>query len=128
MENDIMHGGRQPGPDHPITIEPADARVIVRIGATVLAESVNALVLREATYPPVIYIPREEIAMDELEPSATSTHCPFKGDASYFSIAGGGTRDVAWSYEDPFDAMVAIKDHLAFYHDRVDTIETVEHD
>ncbi len=118
-----MEGGREPGPDHPITIQPADRRVIVRIGDTILAESVKALMLREASYPPVLYIPREEVAMGELETSATSTHCPYKGDASYFSVAGGGTKDVAWSYEDPFDRMSAIRGHLAFYPARVTEIE-----
>lgn len=123
-----MQGGREPGPDRPITIEPADRRVIVRIGDTMLAESVNALLLREASYPPVLYIPREEVAMGELEASATSTHCPYKGDASYFSVADGGAKDVAWSYEDPFDRMAAIRGHLAFYPDRVDEIETAPRD
>lgn len=118
-----MQGGREPGPDHPITIEPSDDRVIVRVGDTILAESVNALVLREANYPPVLYIPREEVVMDLLEPTATSTHCPYKGDASYFDLRGGRT-DVAWSYEDPFDRMAVIRGHLAFYPDRVDAIET----
>jgi uncharacterized protein (DUF427 family) len=118
-----MQGGREPGPDHPITIEPADELVTVRAGVTILAESANALVLREASYPPVLYIPREEVVMDALSPTATSTHCPYKGDASYFGVRGG-RQDVAWSYEDPFERMGAIRGHLAFYPDRVDAIET----
>jgi uncharacterized protein (DUF427 family) len=119
-----MQGGRQPGGDHPITIEPAHERVVVRIGNIILAESSNALILREAHYPPVLYIPREEILMDELVSTKTSTHCPYKGDASYFSVRDVGDREVAWSYEDPFPAMEAIRGHLAFYPDRVDAIET----
>ncbi len=118
-----MQGGREPGPDHPITIEPADKRVIVRVADTILAESVNALVLREANYPPVLYISREEVVMDLLEPTPTSTHCPFKGDASYFGVRDGA-RDVAWSYEDPFDTMAVIGGYLAFYPDRMNAIET----
>jgi uncharacterized protein (DUF427 family) len=98
-------------------------RVIVRVGVTILAESVNALVLREASYPPVLYIPREEVAMDELVPTGTATHCPYKSDTSYFGVRGGAT-DVAWPYEDLFDRMNAICGHLAFYPDRVDAIET----
>ena len=119
-----MEGGKQPGPDHPIAVEPAEEQVTVRIGDSVLAKSSRALVLREATLPPVFYIPREDVAMSELGSSATRTHCPYKGDASYFNTRDGAARDVAWSYEDPFDHMQAIKGHIAFYSDRVDAIET----
>jgi uncharacterized protein (DUF427 family) len=119
-----MQGGRTPGDDHPITIAPAQERVIVRIGNTILAESTNALVLREASYPAVFYIPREEVVMDELSPTTTSTHCPYKGDASYFAARVASGREVAWSYDDPFEAMEGIRGHLAFYPDRVDAIET----
>lgn len=118
-----MQGGKQPGPDHTITVESASQRVIVRSGGTVLADSANALLLREASLPPVFYIPREEVAMRELIASTTRTHCPYKGDASYFSALGSGRKDIAWSYDDPFDHMLAIKGHLAFYPDRVDSIE-----
>jgi uncharacterized protein (DUF427 family) len=119
-----MQGGRQPGGDHPITIEPVHERVTVRIGSIILAESSNALVLHEAHYPPVLCIPREEIVMDELVSTATSTHCPYKGDARYLAVRGVGDLDVAWSYEDPFAAMEAIRGHLAFYADRVGAIES----
>jgi uncharacterized protein (DUF427 family) len=120
-----MDGGKQPGPDHPISIELASKRVIVRIGDTALAESSNALVLQEANYPPVFYIPREDVAMAELTTSSTSTHCPYKGEASYFNTRDSGRADIAWSYEDPFEAMARIKGHLAFYSNQVDAIETV---
>jgi uncharacterized protein (DUF427 family) len=117
-----MQGGRQPGPDHPITVEPSRERIVVRAGGAILAETTNALVLQEASYPPVLYIPRGDVALDELTPSDTRTHCPYKGDASYFTVPGG-RKDVAWSYEDPFDQVAEIKGHLAFYPDRVDAIE-----
>jgi uncharacterized protein (DUF427 family) len=119
-----MKGGKQPGPDHPISVEPADQKVIVWIGGTIVADSANALVLREASLPPVFYIPRADVVMAVLTPSATSTHCPYKGDASYFSAREGAAKDVAWSYEDPYEHMSMIKGHLAFYADRVDAIET----
>lgn len=119
-----MQGGKLPTPDHPITIERADRRIIVSIGDTILAESTNALVVREASLPAVYYIPRTEVVMHELTGSSTRTHCPYKGEASYFSARSGDRKDVAWSYEDPFDHMAVIKDHLAFYPDRVDAIET----
>lgn len=118
-----MQGGKQPSPDHPITVAPADERVIVRIGDTVLAESCNALILLEASLPPVFYIPRADVAMEALMSSPTRTHCPYKGDASYFNARDSVAQDVAWSYEDPFDHMLMIKGHLAFYPDRVDAIE-----
>jgi uncharacterized protein (DUF427 family) len=122
-----MQGGKRPGPDHPITVEPARADVTVRIADTVLARSAKALVLREAGLPPVYYIPREDVAMSELEPSPTRTHCPYKGDASYFGTRDGMAKDVAWSFEDPFDHVAAIKGHLAFYPERVDAIEVEPH-
>ena len=121
-----MQGGRKPGPDHPITVEPVAKRVVVTLAGATLADSRNALLLKEASLPPVYYIPRGEIAMVELDRSTTSTHCPYKGDACYFSGRGGSPKDVAWSYEDPFDHMSEIKDHLAFYPDRVDAIEVSE--
>lgn len=119
-----MYGGKQPGVDHPISIERATERVIVRIGDTIFAESANALVLREADYAPVFYIPREDVVISELATSSTGTHCPYKGDASYFSTRRGGRADVAWSYEEPFEAMARIKGHVAFYPNRVDAIDT----
>ena len=95
------------------------------IGGTVLADSRDALVLREAGYPAVQYIPRKDVDMTLLARSDRSTYCPYKGDASYFSIPLGGERsiDAVWTYETPYAAVAGIKDHLAFYPDRVDTIE-----
>lgn len=115
----------QPGPAHPITIEPNHARVIVMIGGQTIADTRRALRLTESTIPPVLYIPRADVDMAALERSATHTYCPYKGDASYFSIPAGGERsvDAIWTYETPFEAVAAIKDHLAFYPERVGAIE-----
>ena len=114
-----------PGPDHPITIEQNPARVVVTLGGRVVADTRNALALREASYPPVQYIPREDVDMSLLERTDHASHCPYKGDASYYSIPSGGerSRNAVWTYESPHTAVAAIKDRLAFYPDRVDSIE-----
>ncbi len=117
---------RIPGPDHPITIAPASGRVIVRAGGRVIADTRAALTLQEAAYPGVRYIPRKDVDMSLLERSDHSTYCPYKGDCSYFSIRGERTRNAVWSYENPYGAVAEIKDHLAFYPDRVDAIEVTE--
>lgn len=111
---------RIPGPDHPITIEPNPDRVIVKLDDKVIADSRNALTLREASYPPVHYIPRADVDVALLEPSTHQTYCPYKGNASYFSVRGGDARlsNAVWSYEHPYDAVAEIADHLAFYPDR----------
>lgn len=115
-----------PGPDHPITVEPQPGRVRVRLAGVAVADSTAALRLREAQYPAVLYIPRADIRPDALVRSARTSHCPYKGEASYYDLAVGDTRrpNAVWSYEDPHPAVAAIKDHLAFYPDRVDAIET----
>ena len=114
-----------PGPDHPITIERSAKRVVVTIGGHVIADTRNALTLRESKDLPVQYIPRKDVDMAVLARSATQTYCPYKGDAAYCSIPGGGEHsiDAIWTYEAPYDAVAEIKDHLAFYPDRVDAIE-----
>ena len=114
-----------PGPDHPITIEPNLKRVVVFVAGRVIADTRDALTLHEAHYPPVQYIPRKDVDMAQLERTDRTTYCPYKGDASYFSIPVGGERaiDAVWTYETPYEAVVEIKDHLAFYPDRVDAIE-----
>ena len=113
-----------PGPDHPITIEPSSKRVVVRSGDKVIADTVHALFLCEAKYPAVQYIPRNDVDMSALVRSETTSYCPYKGEASYFSIPSGGGRsvDAVWSYEAPHDAVAEIKDYLAFYPDRVEGI------
>ena len=114
-----------PGPDHPIAIAPSGTRVRVIVAGHFVADTRDALSLREASYPPVLYVPRKDVDMSALEKTAHSTHCPYKGDAGYFSIPAGGARatNAVWTYEDPHDAVLAIKDHVAFYPDRVDSIE-----
>jgi uncharacterized protein (DUF427 family) len=118
---------RVPGPDHPISLQRNVNRVIVTLGGRTIADSMNALVLREAHYPPVQYIPRADVEMTSLQRSKTTTYCPYKGDASYFSIVAGDSQsvDAIWTYEAPFDAVAEIKDHVAFYPERVDRIEEV---
>ncbi len=111
--------------DHPITITDNPNRVRVLVGGAIVAESTRALSLKEATYPPVLYIPREDVHMDFFEKTERTTRCPHKGDASYFGVMAHGieTPDVAWSYENPLPGVSRIKDHLAFYPNKVDAIE-----
>ena len=112
-----------PGPEHPITIEPAGTRVVARVGTQIVADSTRALTLREASYPPVQYIPLEDVDQTLLTASATQTYCPYKGDASYYNItADGGRPDAVWSYREPYDAVAGIAGHVAFYADQVDIV------
>ena len=114
-----------PGPDHPITIERNPNRVVISVAGHVIADTRDALTLRESTYPPVHYVPPKDVDMTLLERTDHATYCPYKGDASYFSIPSGGARsaNAVWTYEAPYAAVAFIKDHLAFYPDRVDAIE-----
>lgn len=114
-----------PGPDHPITIEANPARVIVSVAGRVIADTREALTLREADYPAVVYVPRKDVDMSLLARTDHATYCPYKGDCAYYSIPAGGERSVnaVWTYEAPYDAVAAIEDHLAFYPNRVDSIE-----
>jgi uncharacterized protein (DUF427 family) len=116
-----------PGPDHPIEIQPSPLRVVVTVGGAVVADTREALTLREANYPAVQYIPRRDVDMAALARSDHASYCPYKGEASYFSIPAGGDRstNAVWTYEAPFPAMAAIKDYVAFYPDRVDEIAEV---
>ena len=118
---------KTPNADHPITIEPTDKRIVVTVAGKVIADTKNALTLREASYPAVFYVPRADVDMASLERTEHSTYCPYKGDCAYYSIPSGGERaaNAVWTYEAPFDAVASIRDHLAFYTDRVDSI--VEH-
>jgi uncharacterized protein (DUF427 family) len=115
-----------PGPDHPITITPNPARIRVSVAGKIIADTRRALTLQESNYPSVHYIPRKDADMALLEPTDHNTYCPYKGECSYFSIPSGGPRSVnaVWSYENPHPAVAQIKDHLAFYPDRVDEILT----
>jgi uncharacterized protein (DUF427 family) len=116
---------RTPGPDHPITIAPNPKRVRVMLGGKVVADTRRALTMREASLPPVQYIPREDADLSLLTRTDHATHCPYKGDASYFTISAGGrtAENAIWSYEQPFAAVAAIAGRLAFYPERVDSIE-----
>jgi len=113
---------RQPGPGHPITIEPTAARVVVRVNGTVLADTGDALTLREAGHAPVQYVPLSDVDQAQLERSDHATYCPYKGDASYYSVplAGERGRDAVWEYREPFDAVAEIRGRVAFYPDRVE--------
>lgn len=114
-----------PNADHPITLEPSSSRVRVIVGGRVIADTRAALTLRESAYPAVHYVPREDVDMTLLERTDNETYCPYKGEASYFSIRSGADRrvDAIWTYEAPYDAVSEIKNYLAFYPDRVDAIE-----
>ena len=115
----------KPGPDHPITIEPTAGRVVVTVGGRTIADTKSALTLREAAYPAVQYIPRSDVDMSLLDRSETASYCPYKGDAAYFSIIVGEDRrpDAIWTYEAAYPAVAEIEGHLAFYPDRVDSID-----
>ena len=116
-----------PGPDHPIALETLASRVVVRSGSLLIAETDRALEMREASYPPVLYIPLDDVDRHLLRQSHRHTYCPYKGEASYYDITDGDGTDLTaavWYYDDPFPALAEIKGHVAFYADRV----TVERD
>ncbi|WP_094844954.1 DUF427 domain-containing protein [Bordetella genomosp. 9] len=116
---------KTPGPDHPIIIEHNPRRVVVTLAGRVIADTREALTLREANYPAVQYIPRKDADMASLQRTDHATYCPYKGDCSYYSIPHGGARaaNAVWTYENPHPAVAQIAGHLAFYPDRVDAIE-----
>ena len=111
--------------DHPITVAPNPNRIRVVLGGVIVAETTRALTLREAAYPPVQYVPREDVQFDLFDRTERRSHCPYKGDASYFTVTAGGLerRDAAWSYEAPRPTVKEIAGHLAFYPNKVDAIE-----
>jgi uncharacterized protein (DUF427 family) len=110
-----------PGPDHPITVGKNPDRVVVKAGDQLIADSRDALSLQESSYPAVQYIPRKDVDLTLLERTDHTTYCPYKGDASYFSVlpAGAAGVNAVWTYEQPYDAVGDIRDYLAFYPDRV---------
>jgi len=113
-----------PGPDHPITIEPTPGRVVVGVNGLIIADTTAALTLQESTYPAVQYIPLADVKPELLQRTETSTYCPFKGDASYYTLTlpDGDLTDVIWTYEQPYDAVAGIAGHVAFYTDRVEMV------
>ena len=110
---------------HAMTIETYPHRVKVIFHEKVIADTQQALVLKEGSLPPVLYLPRRDVVMAYLERTTHSTHCPFKGDASYFTVNVDGrvAENAAWSYETPLASVSAIKDHIAFYREKIDAIE-----
>ena len=113
-----------PGADHPISIERNPGRVAVSVAGQVIADTHSALTLREADYPAVQYIPREDVDLSQLKRTNHATYCPYKGDCNYYTVSVGGEMSVnaAWTYENPYPAVAQIKGHVAFYPDRVDEI------
>ena len=111
-----------PDASHPITVTPTEGRVRVTVGDTVVADTTAALTLQEASYPPVLYLPHASVDPALLVRSDTSTYCPYKGDAAYWSLSlpTGTVADAAWTYEQPYDAVAEIRGHLAFYPDKVE--------
>src|SRR3954469_3079411 len=115
----------QPGPDHPITVTPNHARVVVTVAGKVVADTRNALTLQESTYPPVQYIPLADVDQSVLERTPTGSYCPYKGEASYYSIVLDDDKraDAVWEYQRPHPPVAAIEGHVAFSPDRVDAID-----
>jgi len=113
-----------PGPAHPISVEPASGRVRITFADRVVVDTRRALALREAGYPTVYYVPLADVDTAVLEPSTRQTYCPYKGDATYFTLRAGNriADDAVWRYAAPYDAVAAIADHVAFYPQHV-TIE-----
>jgi uncharacterized protein (DUF427 family) len=114
-----------PGPDHPITVTPAARRWRGKFQGHVIADSANALVLQESTYPQVIYFPREDVSMEYLSRTAHTTNCPYKGDASYYTLLMDGhfAENGVWTYETPYPAMTEIANYVAFYPNHVELYE-----
>jgi uncharacterized protein (DUF427 family) len=118
---------RMPGPDHPITISPAEGKIRVTVAGKIVAESTRALRLEEEGHSPVHYLPRSDADMSLLVRTERYTYCPYKGDCTYYSIPIGGTKsdDAVWTYETPYAAVAGIREYLAFYPSRVDSIELI---
>jgi uncharacterized protein (DUF427 family) len=116
-----------PGPEHPIAITSARERIRVTAAGLRIVDTHEALILKEAAYPPVYYIPRKDVDMTKLQRTSHQTYCPYKGECAYYSIPAGGERSVnaVWTYEAPYAAVAKIRDYLAFYPDRVDAIQTL---
>jgi len=112
-------------PEHRITTEPAGVRVQVKFKGELVADSKDAIRLEETNHSAVFYIRREDVKMERLVRSSHQTYCPFKGQASYYSLKDG-PEDAVWSYEQPYDEMIALKERLAFYPNKVDSITAIE--
>jgi uncharacterized protein (DUF427 family) len=114
-----------PGPDHPIVISRSGDRVLVKAAGRTIVDTHAALILKEASYPAVYYLPRQDADMTQLSKTDHMTYCPYKGECSYYSIPVGADRskNAVWTYESPYPSVKEIKDYLAFYPDRVDSID-----
>jgi len=112
----------KPGPDHPITVEPTPSRVVVKAGGRVIADTTRALTLQEADYPPVQYIPLDDVDPEALRRTDSESYCPYKGEASYYSLVtdGGVLTDAVWTYEQPYESVDTIAGHVAFYPQHVE--------
>jgi uncharacterized protein (DUF427 family) len=117
-----------PGPDHPITIEPAARRWRAFFAGHVIADSADALILKEAHYPPRVYFPRADVSMEYMSRTDRGTHCPYKGDAAYYTVLMDGqfAENAVWTYEHPFPAMDPIAERLSFYPDKIEVYEVDE--
>lgn len=116
---------KTPGPDHPITLTPATRRWRAMYSGHVIADTNDAIILQEASYPPVVYFPRDDVAMDYMSRTERSTHCPYKGDAAYYTLLMDGhiAENAVWTYEQPYPAMAPIEGRLAFYTDKVEVYD-----
>jgi uncharacterized protein (DUF427 family) len=116
---------KQPDANHPITIEANPARVTVSVAGQVVADSTRSLLLRESDYPPVPYFPSEDVDFAHLDATEHTSYCPYKGEANYYSLPAGGdrSRNAVWQYRDAYPAVAEISGYLAFYPDRVDSID-----
>jgi uncharacterized protein (DUF427 family) len=111
-----------PGPDHPITVQPARIRWRAQFAGHVIADTDDALILQEASYPPVVYFPRDDVSMSYMSRTERSTNCPYKGDAAYYTVLMDGqfAENAVWTYEEPYPAMTEIAGRLAFYPDKIE--------
>jgi uncharacterized protein (DUF427 family) len=125
MDVDLRRSGYADRPDYRVDLLPRRNRVVVRSESTVIAETLHPLIVDEQDHGLVVYVPRDDVRMDVLEPTDTVTYCPFKGRASHFRVAGSDGTDVAWSYEEPYPEVARIAGYVAFYQDRV-TVEIGE--
>ena len=117
-----------PGPDHPISITASTSHLRIMVDGKVIADSTHTLLLEEQGYPAVYYVPREDADMSLLLRTTHYTYCPYKGDCSYYSIPAGGAKSeyAVWTYEQPYQAVQEIRNHLAFYPGRVDEFSVIE--
>lgn len=111
--------------DHPITLTPASNRWRARFAGHVIADTADAILLKEASYPQVVYFPKVDVEMSYFGQTDRHTTCPHKGQASYWTLTMEGRieENVAWAYETPYPAMSPIAGHIAFYPDRVEIYE-----